>query len=44
MGPLPIQSVVALLETAWLRVTNPTMPVFDRPSVVTRYVEGQSAT
>lgn len=44
VGPLPIQPVVVLLETAWLRVTNPPMPVFDRPSAVARYVQAQPAT
>lgn len=42
VGPIQIQSVVVLLETAWLRVTNPVVPVFDRPSTVARYVQGQS--
>lgn len=44
MGSLPVQPVIVLLETAWLRVTNPTMPVFDRPSAVARDVQGRRPT
>ena len=39
VGPILVQPVVVVLETAWLRVSTPTMPVFDRPSAVARYLQ-----
>ena len=44
VGPIQIQPVVVFLETAWLRVTNPIMPVFDRPSAVAHHMQSHPTT